>query len=245
MENFKEFLNEVFEFDRNSLELHPDTNLIDYHSGEERFYLGKRLKTIPFKEMIFHTPVPDLPKDKRNLWVHVMRYPSGYGNINGPHLQVHFDINHVSDHQYLDSKRHLDDVHKSGDSLEKPEPGYILSHAFNAKTGLDPLTHGGGNAFSGLNRAKGTGLSTIFRKIAPHIVKIAWHASKLHPTLPVAFSAGSDVPGHAERKFLMYDKITHALRDANLIEPESKYVMNNFKFQGQIPYFKVIKPIHR
>jgi hypothetical protein len=248
MKNFTEHLqlNEVFDISRAVVNhLNPNTNLLDYYRGEENFTINGKQKNIPFKEALFHTPIENTPKNKRNLWVHIVHYPSGYGNVTGAHLQVHFDMSHITPHDYLDSKKEYDTQYDNK-KIEKPaEPALIYSHAFNKDTGLDPFTHGGGNAFSGLERESGSNMLSLFRKVVPHIVKVAWHMSKLHPNLPIAFNAGADDSRDANRKFMLYGKVVDEMRRENLIEPDPKIIKNDFRFEGSLPYFHVVKPIHR
>lgn len=246
MKDFKEHLNEVFDITRASVNhLNPDTNLLHYYKGEDTFTVNGRERTIPYKESIFHTPLQGLPKDKRNLWVHIIHYPSGYGKISGPHLQVHFDLSHVTPDEYHDSRAHYDNEFEKKKISKPAEPALIYSHAFHKDTGLDPLAYGGGNAFSGLERSPGSNMLSVFRKVAPHIVKVAWHMSKLHPKLPIAFNAGADDSRDAMRKFNLYGKVVDEMKRENLIEPEPKIIRNDFRFEGTVPFFHVVKPIHR
>lgn len=246
MKDFKRHLNEVFDITRASINnLHPDTSLLHYYKGEDTFRVRGEQKTIPYKESIFHTPIAGLPKHKRNLWVHVVNFPSGYGKVSGPHLQIHFDISHITPDHYIESKQHYDSEYQNKKIEKAAEPALIYSHAFNKDTGLDPLTHGGGNAFGGLERDPGSNMLSIFRKVAPHIAKVAWHMSKLHPKLPIAFNAGADDSRDAIRKFNLYGKVVDEMKRENLIEPDHKIIKNDFHFEGTVPYFHVVKPIHR
>lgn len=240
MKNLKQFINEVFEFNRNDMDLDPKTRLIHYHKGIESYGAGTQTKQIPYKEMVMHTPLEGVPRDKNNLWVHVIRYPSGYGEIKGPHLQVHFDVSHVNHFNYLDAKRDLEIKQETND----PDPGEIYARAYALSSGKNIENVAGGNAFSGISRTPGSGMTFLLNKIAPHIVKSAWHISKAYPKLPIAFNAGSDVPGHAQRKFLLYHKITNALEDAKLIHKDDEYIKNKWNYPGILPIFKIIHPIH-
>jgi hypothetical protein len=244
MQDFSSYLTEVFEFDRRDMQLPDRTNLIHYQKkGYENYTRPDgKLGKIPFKEMVFHTPLENAPKDKSNLWVHVMHYPLGYPvqGLDKPHLQVHFDVSHVTDHNYLDELRDSKLRNTTND------PGTLYAKAYAPKdTELDALDFAGGNAYSGVARSKtASGMSFLFRKIAPMIVRTAWHASKSYPKLPIAFSAGSDVPGHGARKFEMYNKIADSLKDSGMIEDTSQLISNPIAFQGQHPMFHLMKPIH-
>lgn len=245
MKDFMDYLTEVFDFSREDVsKLDQNTNLIHYYkNGEEKVSSHDgRVRIIPFKEFVFHTPLQNMPRDKSNLWVHVMHYPGGYftTGLQKPHLQVHFDLSHVTDHDYLDEKRETEKSEKQ----PYTDPGYIYSKAFAKNDNLPIHLAAGGNAFKGVARDAGSGLSFAFRKIAPHIVKAAWHVSELYPKAHVAFSAGSDVPGHNKRKLAMYNTIANSLKDAGLVHDESHYVYNPYSQEGQLPMFHVVKPIH-
>ena len=247
MINFSNYLTEVFEFSNDEMKLPNETNLIHYFkNGFERFTDPEgNPRDLPYKEMVFHSPVQDAPRTKNNLWVHVLHYPMGYpvqGLHRVPHLQIHFDVSHVTDHAYLDELR---DSKLRSKRKSDQDPGVLYMKAFAPQGETDVNKYAGGNAFQGVGKAKpDTGMSFLFRKIAPTIVKTAWHASKLYPKLPIAFSAGSDVPGAAERKFAMYSKIIDSLKTSNLIHPETKLIDNPVAFEGQLPIFHVVRPIH-
>jgi len=247
MYKFLDYITEVFDFSRENMELSPETNLIHYHKNgiETVFGHDDIMRRIPFKEFVFHTPLRDMPKDKSNLWVHVMHYPGGYATqgLKKPHLQVHFDVSHVTDHDYLDTMREQKNAERKTEGYD--DPGVIYANTFAKQKGLSFSQAAGGNAYSGLRRDTSPGLSFAFKKIAPHIVRSAWHVSKFYPKMPIAFSAGSDVPGHEKRKMAMYNTIADSLKDAGLVHDDSQYVYNPYSSKGQMPMFHVIQPIHK
>lgn len=210
---FKHFINEVFDIRKDHLDnLHPDLTKIDLDkNGIERHSytdLNGELRSfrLPYREHLYHAHIPSAPEKRKNLWVSVIHYPRGYiaRGLVSPHLQVHYDMSHVTPEMYNEEKK------KDPNQLSME----VYSNAFKLHgDGLDMT-----NQYAGIQRpdSKGSPIHSTFVKIAPHIISAAWDVSKQHKDLPIAFSAGADDPTQRKRKFLLYAHVADELKRKNL-----------------------------
>ena len=241
MQAFNQYLTEIFDFTRQSISrLHPSMQHIEHFKGgvEKNKYIDDagKLKeaVIPFNEHVFHVPIEGAPEDRKNLWVSVLHYPGGYGvsGLRKSHLQVHFDVSHVTPEMYRAERS----------KVEEPAEAYENAFRENGEktTGSDWT----GNQFKDVKREGSSGISTMFRKIVPHIIRATWNISKQHPNDPVAFGSGSADPGSIYRKYYMYGKMVDVLKHQGFVKQDTEHVRNKYAVRGINPYLHVVHPIH-
>lgn len=238
MQAFNQYLTEIFDFTRQSISrLHPSMEHIEHFTGgvEKNKYIdnGKvKEAVLPYNEHVFHVPLEGVPEDRKNLWVSVLHYPGGYGisGLHKSHLQVHFDVSHVTPEMYRAERRKVE------------EPAEAYENAFKG----DSILNSGwsGNQYKNLSREGSSGISTMFRKIIPHVIRATWNISKQHPNDPVAFGSGSDDSDSVWRKYQMYGKMADLLKNQGFVHQDIEHIRNKYAVRGISPYLHVVRPIH-